>query len=98
MKDFKNKMMYESYLVIIRYLKGYSNKAASEELGLCQYTEDTYIRKYKKEGFLNLNLKYSPEVLYRLNLSYTKKIYTLKKADLEKQQAFKEDFEILKMF
>jgi hypothetical protein len=33
------------------------------------------------------------EVLYRLNLSYTRLIYVLAKADKEKQEKFKNDFE-----
>jgi len=36
------------------------------------------------------------DVFYRLNLSYTCPTYTLKKADLEKQEAFKTDFEDVK--
>lgn len=36
------------------------------------------------------------EVLYRLNLSYTRPTYVLAKADKEKQEVFKKDFEVLK--
>ncbi|WP_051623618.1 winged helix-turn-helix domain-containing protein [Clostridium hydrogeniformans] len=36
------------------------------------------------------------EVLYRLNLSYTRPTYVLAKADKEKQQNLKKDFEALK--
>lgn len=36
------------------------------------------------------------EVLYRLNLSYTRPTYILKKADKEKQENFKKDFESIK--
>lgn len=36
------------------------------------------------------------EVLYRLNLSYTRPTYVLAKADKEKQENFKNDFEVLK--
>jgi transposase len=36
------------------------------------------------------------EVLYRLNLSYTRPTYVLKNADPIKQEKFKEDFEVLK--
>ena len=46
------------------------------------------------------NVSYSDrgtrEVLYRLNLSFTKPTYTLEKADPIKQEVFKEEFEILK--
>ena len=45
----------------------------------------------------NFAVEYSPrgmaEVLYRLNLSYTKPTYTLEKADVEKQETFKEKFD-----
>lgn len=48
----------------------------------------------------NFDVKYSPrgmaEVLYRLNLSYTRPTYTLEKADIQKQEAFKQEFEVLK--
>jgi len=36
------------------------------------------------------------DVLYRLNLSYTRPTYVLKNADPIKQEKFKEDFEVLK--
>lgn len=36
------------------------------------------------------------EVLYRLNLSFTRPTYTLAKADPKKQEEFKEEFELLK--
>lgn len=36
------------------------------------------------------------DVFYRLKLSYTRPTYVLKKADPEKQELFKEDFEMLK--
>ena len=36
------------------------------------------------------------EVLYRLNLSYTRPTYVMKKADKNKQEKFKNDFEELK--
>jgi len=35
-------------------------------------------------------------VLHRLNLSYTRPTYVLAKADKEKQEKFKNDFEVLK--
>ena len=35
-------------------------------------------------------------VLHRLNLSYTRSTYVLEKADKEKQEQFKNDFEVLK--
>lgn len=36
------------------------------------------------------------EVLYRLNLSYTRPTYVLKNADPVKQEKFKDDFDVLK--
>jgi putative transposase len=36
------------------------------------------------------------QVFHRLNLSYTRPTYTLAKADKEKQEAFKQEFEDLK--
>lgn len=36
------------------------------------------------------------QALHRLNLRYTRPTYTLEKADSEKQEAFKQDFEVLK--
>lgn len=50
--------------------------------------------------FITFNVKYSISgmcrVMHRLNLSYTRPTYTLKKADPKKQDDFKEDFEVLK--
>jgi len=36
------------------------------------------------------------DVLHRLNLSYTRPTYTLAKADPQKQEEFKQEFELLK--
>lgn len=36
------------------------------------------------------------EVLYRMELSFTRPTYTLAKADPQKQEQFKQDFELLK--
>lgn len=36
------------------------------------------------------------DVFYRLGLSYTRPTYVLKKADLEEQEAFKAEFEVIK--
>lgn len=46
----------------------------------------------------NIIIKHSSMavILHRLNLSYTRPTYVLKKADKEKQDAFKKDFENLK--
>ena len=48
----------------------------------------------------NLNVKYTQrgmlEVLYRLDLSYTRPTYTLAKADPKKQEEFVEEFEVIK--
>lgn len=48
----------------------------------------------------NLNVEYShrgmAEVLYRLKLSFTRPTYTLAKADPQKQEEFKQEFELLK--
>jgi transposase len=46
----------------------------------------------------NITIKHSSMavILHRLNLSYTRPTYVLKKADAEKQEAFKKDFKNLK--
>lgn len=46
----------------------------------------------------NINIKHSSMavILHRLNLSYTRPTYVLKKADKKKQEIFKKDFENLK--
>lgn len=36
------------------------------------------------------------DVLYKLNLSYTRPTYVLKKVDPIKQEIFKQDFDVLK--
>ncbi len=48
---------------------------------------------------INFGVKYSPrgmlDVLHRLNLSYTRPTYTLAKANPQKQEEFKKEFELL---
>ena len=50
--------------------------------------------------FDNFEVEYSytcmMDLLHRLNLSYTRPTYTLTKADFQKQEEFKQDFELLK--
>lgn len=52
------------------------------------FVERTWSVKYSHRGMA--------EVLYRLNLSFTRPAYTLAKANPKKQEAFKEDFKLLK--
>jgi hypothetical protein len=49
-----------------------------------------------KEFNIIMSHRRMAEVLYRLNLSYTRPTYVLAKADKEKQEQFKNDFEELK--
>ena len=49
-----------------------------------------------KEFNITMSHRGMDEVLYRLNLSYTRPTYVLAKADKEKQEKFKNDFEDLK--
>lgn len=49
-----------------------------------------------KELNITMSHRGMAEVLYRLNLSYTRPTYVLAKADKEKQEQFKNDFEELK--
>ena len=49
-----------------------------------------------KEFDITMSHRGMAEVLYRLNLSYTRPTYVLAKADKEKQEQFKNDFEELK--
>ena len=53
-----------------------------------KWVSDNFQVEYSNRGML--------QVLHRLNLSYTRPTYTLEKADPEKQEAFKQDFEVLK--
>jgi len=53
-----------------------------------QWVLKEYDVKYSHRGIA--------EVLYRLNLSYTRPTYTMAKANPEKQEAFKQEFEDLK--
>jgi len=54
----------------------------------CQWALKEYGVKFSERGMR--------DVFYRLKLSYTRPTYTLKKADPEKQEAFKKDFEDIK--
>ena len=55
------------------------------------------IRNWTNTAF-NVDIKHNSMavILYRLNLSYTRPTYVLKKADKNKQDRFKKDFESLK--
>jgi transposase len=54
----------------------------------CQWVLETFGVLFSERGMR--------DVFYRLKLSYTRPTYTLKKADPEKQRAFKEEFKKLK--
>ena len=54
----------------------------------CEYVKVHFGASYSPRGMRDL--------FYRLRLSYTRPTYTLKKADPEKQEAFREEFESLK--
>jgi putative transposase len=54
----------------------------------CKWVYEEYGVKFSERGMR--------DVFYRLKLSYTRPTYVLKKADPVKQEAFKEDFEVLK--
>lgn len=49
-----------------------------------------------KEFNISMSHRGIAYVLHRLNLSYTRPTYVLAKADKEKQEKFKNDFEVLK--
>lgn len=53
-----------------------------------EWVKNTWGIKYSHRGMA--------EVLYRLELSFTRPTYTLAKADTQKQEQFKQDFELLK--
>jgi transposase len=53
-----------------------------------QWVKDTWGVEYSHRG--------TAEVLYRLELSFTRPTYTLAKADPVKQEEFKQEFELLK--
>jgi transposase len=153
MKNTKNIRMYKRYTVVLRHYEGYSNVQIAEMVSLEKHAVSKYIKNYRNNGLLGLEMKYStgaprklnkdqekilietvtghtPDevgfeskknwtielirqwvmatfaitikhssmavILHRLNLSYTRPTYVLKKADKEKQEIFKKDFENLK--
>jgi len=53
-----------------------------------KWVSDNFQVEYSSRGML--------QVLHRLDLRYTRPTYTLEKADPEKQECFKQDFEVLK--
>lgn len=70
-----------------------------EEVGFknrCNWTI-ALVQEYIQKKF-NINMCHSAVyvVMDRLNLSYTRPTYVLAKADKEKQEKFKQDFEVLK--
>ena len=67
---------------------GFKNRKNWDTNIACKWVSDTYNVEYTSRGML--------DVLYRLDLSYTRPTYTLAKADPKKQEEFKEKFECLK--
>ena len=53
-----------------------------------QWIKDTFDVKYSHSG--------TAEVLHRLKLSFTRPTYTLAKADPQKQEEYRQDFDLLK--
>lgn len=53
-----------------------------------QWIKDTFDVKYSHSG--------TAEVLHRLKLSFTRPTYTLAKADSQKQEEYRQDFDLLK--
>jgi len=153
MKAAKNSVMYRKYLVIHLHLKGYSNLAIADMVGLNKNTIGIYINAYAAKGADGLIPKKSPgrprflteeqeqflyrtvsektpddvgysgimnwtakiaclwaekefgvkyhvngmlDMFHRLKLSYTRPTYVLAKANPERQEQFKKDFEELK--
>lgn len=105
MKDTKDKRMYQRYQVIYLHLKGYTNRDIAKMEGFCEHVgfpnrKNWYINIAQQWIKDNLNVEYShrgtAEVLYRLELSFTRPTYTLAKADPQKQEEFKQESELLK--
>ena len=67
---------------------GFQNRKNWDTNIACKWVSDTYNVEDTSRGML--------DVLYRLDLSYTRPTYTLAKADSKKQEEFKENFEGLK--
>lgn len=60
------------------------------------WTAPLAVQWIKKEFGIEFTERGMRDVFYRLKLSYTRPTYVLKKADPQKQEAFKEEFENLK--
>lgn len=70
-----------------------------DEVGF-NHNKNWTIKMIKQWVFNNFNVNFSPsgmaDVLYRLNLSYTRPTYVMAKADPVKQEDYKREFEALK--
>ncbi len=67
---------------------GFPNRKNWNTVLIREWVENNYNVKYCQSGMLY--------VLYRLNLSFTRPTYTLANADPQKQEAFKQRFDLLK--
>lgn len=67
---------------------GFSNRKNWYVDIIRQWVQDNFGVQYSYTGMIDL--------LHRLNLSYTRPTYTLAKADPQKQEEFKQEFELLK--
>jgi len=67
---------------------GIPNRKNWDTIIACQWVKTNFNVEYTSRGML--------DVLHRLGLSYTRPTYTLAKADPQKQEEFKNEFELLK--
>jgi putative transposase len=67
---------------------GFGNRKNWNASIACKWVSNNFHIEYSNRGML--------QVFHRLNLSYTRPTYTLAKADEEKQEAFRQEFEVLK--
>ena len=91
----KRKLSKEQEIELVNIITTYT----PEEVGFknrCNWTI-ALVQEYIKNKF-NINMCHSAVyvAMDRLNLSYTRPTYVLAKSDKEKQEKFKQDFELLK--
>lgn len=104
-KATKSIRMYKMYSAILKHFQGFTNRKVVEIENLEEHTVSVYIKNWTIELIrqwvikqFNIIMCYRgmAEVLYGLNLSYTRPTYVMAKADKNKQEKLKNDFEELK--
>ena len=67
LKGTKDIRMHKRYSIVLLHFQGFSNKKIAEMEGLESHAVGNYIKNYKVNGLIGLEMKYSPGAKRKLN-------------------------------